>query len=532
MSLNISGIAFNTNFEKNIASLSQLLNWELEFVQEVSFEAASSNFKDEAFLDLYYGPAGSLIFLSSMEKFNATKTQGVQALNFSISDTDKKYLLQYFEDGSTLRYKQKHLDTLIQSLGEPLEIEKAIPDISAQIFHTIDSVAGVRFSEIDPQSVCYRYRIINKKSHASAMAASGEAFKDAEAKSIRFFGEGSKYFGIIVINLLLTVITLGLYYPWAKAAIRKYMWNETELDDSRFEFHGTGKEMFKGFIIAYALFFGLFLMVSLNMGGPWMFAAIILFYVGMILLIPIALFGAWRYRISRTSWRGVFGSFSGKLKEFIGIYFLNGLLTIITFGIYAAWMRTKLMEYLFAHSRFGNLDFDFKGKGVDLFVINLIFGIIFSFGYFMLIALFAGTMYAITMGGSTPDLSIAQILPMILGGIVFMLFIFGWTYAFSAKRFEFTINNTIVSDGENKAKLKSTLTTKEAIITGLRNGLITLGTLGIGFPWVMMNTMKMYLNNIKFPGGFDLDHLEQNSEMYNNATGDELLDVLDIGLDF
>lgn len=532
MSLNISGLAFNTNFDKNIEGLSQVLNWDLAFVQEINFEAASSNFKDEAFLDVYYGQEGSIVFLSSMEKFNAAKTRGIKALNFNVSDTTKTYLLQVLEDGNSLRFKQANQDAVTQSVGEPLEIEKAIPDISEQIFHTMESVTGSRFNEIDPQAVCYRYRIINKSSTVSFKTVSGEDFTKAEPKALRFFGEGSKYFGIIVINLLLTVITLGLYYPWAKAAIRKYMWNETELDDSRFEFHGTGKEMFKGFIIAYALFFGLFLMVSLNMGGPWMFAAIIMFYVGMILLIPIALFGAWRYRISRTSWRGVFGSFSGKLKEFIGIYFLNGLLTVITFGIYAAWMRTKLMEYLFAHSRFGNLEFDFKGKGVDLFVINLIFGIIFSFGYFILIAIFAGTMYAFTMGGSSPEFSIAQILPMLLGGIIFMVFIFGWSYAFSAKRFDFTINNTIVTDGDNKAKLKSTLTTKEAIITGVRNGLITLGTLGIGFPWVMMNTMKMYLNNIKFPGGFDLDQLEQNAEMYNNATGDELLDVLDIGLDF
>ncbi len=38
-----------------------------------------------------------------------------------------------------------------------------------------------------------------------------------------FFGEGSKYFGIVVVNLLLTFLTLGLYYPWAKERSRKYL---------------------------------------------------------------------------------------------------------------------------------------------------------------------------------------------------------------------------------------------------------------------------------------------------------------------
>ncbi len=68
-----------------------------------------------------------------------------------------------------------------------------------------------------------------------------------------FFGEGSKFFGIVVINFLLTLITLGLYYPWAKARTRQYLWSETEFEGSPFTFHGTGREMFRGFIIAYGI---------------------------------------------------------------------------------------------------------------------------------------------------------------------------------------------------------------------------------------------------------------------------------------
>jgi len=54
---------------------------------------------------------------------------------------------------------------------------------------------------------------------------------------LKFFGAGSTYFGIVILNLLLTIVTLGLYYPWAKAAYRKYTWNEIEMKGSRFTFH-------------------------------------------------------------------------------------------------------------------------------------------------------------------------------------------------------------------------------------------------------------------------------------------------------
>ena len=74
-----------------------------------------------------------------------------------------------------------------------------------------------------------------------------------EPRSLKFYGKGGALFGILIANFFLTIITLGLYYPWAKARKMKYLYAETELDNSRFNFHGTGQEMFKGFIKAIAI---------------------------------------------------------------------------------------------------------------------------------------------------------------------------------------------------------------------------------------------------------------------------------------
>ena len=63
-----------------------------------------------------------------------------------------------------------------------------------------------------------------------------------------FHGKGSEFFGIIIVNWLLTVITLGFYYPWAKAKQLKYLYSATSFNNDRFQFSGTGNEMFIGFI--------------------------------------------------------------------------------------------------------------------------------------------------------------------------------------------------------------------------------------------------------------------------------------------
>jgi hypothetical protein len=39
----------------------------------------------------------------------------------------------------------------------------------------------------------------------------------AQNYQLEFKGQGSAFFGILIVNWILTVLTLGFYYPWARA---------------------------------------------------------------------------------------------------------------------------------------------------------------------------------------------------------------------------------------------------------------------------------------------------------------------------
>jgi len=67
-------------------------------------------------------------------------------------------------------------------------------------------------------------------------------------KSFAYLGKGTEFTLIFFKNLLLTIITFGLYYPWARVEKLKYHYTSTELENTRFYFNGTGKETFKDFI--------------------------------------------------------------------------------------------------------------------------------------------------------------------------------------------------------------------------------------------------------------------------------------------
>lgn len=307
---------------------------------------------------------------------------------------------------------------------------------------------------------------------------------------LSFHGKGGEYFGIVIVNWLLTIITLGIYYPWAKAAQLKYLYGATALNNDRFAFHGTGKEMFKGFIKAILIFiviFGvLFLFIRLNMP----IVGFILFYLCFIAIVPLAIHGSYRYRMSRTSWRGIRFGYRGDKKELIINFFKWFLLTIVTIGIYGAWMAINLRKYVLGKVRFGDMEFKYDGDGGEFFIINLK-------GYLLSI---------ITLG----------------------IYMFWW----QSELFAYYIDNLTVNKGEKKITMKSTATGGDFFGLLIVNMLILIFTLGIGYAWVVTRTMNFIANKIELSGDINLDEIKQSEESYADATGEDLTDMLDIDFIF
>ena len=195
-----------------------------------------------------------------------------------------------------------------------------------------------------------------------------------ESKKFTFHGRSGSYFELQVANWVLTAVTLGIYYPWAKANKLRYLYQKTEFSGSRFTFHGTGKEMFKGFIKAIGLFMLLYaVLIGFALSGDpdLVKIGIGVVYLGTALLIPMALHGSMRYRTSRSSWRGIHFGYRGSLKSLYGVFFTNLFLTLFSFGIYMPWFITNLRKEIIGNLRFGDAQFSFEGSASELFMILL-----------------------------------------------------------------------------------------------------------------------------------------------------------------
>jgi len=183
-------------------------------------------------------------------------------------------------------------------------------------------------------------------------------------RAIRFTGNWREYLPIAASNVLLIIVTLGIYRFWAAARQRRYLWSRTEVIGDRLEWSGTGKEMFIGFLIVtlvllpFFLFFQ-FLLPALVARGKVEAAGgvFMLFYVAILYLAGVARFRALRYRLSRTWWRGIRGGSDEPGWNYGGEYLGRIALAGITMWIAWPWMATALFRSRWNEMSFGSLPF-------------------------------------------------------------------------------------------------------------------------------------------------------------------------------
>ena len=74
----------------------------------------------------------------------------------------------------------------------------------------------------------------------------------SNTRTFEFSGSAKEWFGIWIVNLLLSVITIGIYSAWAKVRSKKYFYRNTHVEGRNFDYHATGGQILKGRLIVIA----------------------------------------------------------------------------------------------------------------------------------------------------------------------------------------------------------------------------------------------------------------------------------------
>ena len=70
-----------------------------------------------------------------------------------------------------------------------------------------------------------------------------------------FLGSGSEFFRIWVVNMLFSLLTLGIWSAWATVRNRRYLYGNVEFAGNRLDFHGRPMAILRGRILAVLFFF-------------------------------------------------------------------------------------------------------------------------------------------------------------------------------------------------------------------------------------------------------------------------------------
>jgi uncharacterized membrane protein YjgN (DUF898 family) len=302
-----------------------------------------------------------------------------------------------------------------------------------------------------------------------------------------FTGQGGTFFRVYAENLLLILVTLGIYYFWAKAKVRRYVYSQIEVAGDRFAFHGTGWELLRGWTKAVVLIVAAISAVALTelAAGPdaaRIVQSLLTLFFGIV-VAPIAIVGSRRYRLSRTSWRGIRFRFDGRVSPLARQLFNDSFVTTVTLGIYYPYLLNNLRQFIVTQSAYGNVRFEYDGKGGTLLRIYF-FGLLF--------------------------------------GILTLGIYYFW---FSAARQRFYWSHTSFAG----ARFVSRATGGGLFRLMLGNVGLFIVTLGLAWPWIRVRNLRYLASVLSLEGNLDLTAVIQQIQAAG-AAGEGLADMIDLGL--
>ena len=183
----------------------------------------------------------------------------------------------------------------------------------------------------------------------------------AEERQLRFEfkGDTREYFRVWIVNLCLTLFTLGVFSAWAKVRKKRYLYSHTLLDGSPFQYLGRPFPILKGRLFAAVLAVTWYFVTHFEARYSWA------------LLIAGALLAPWivvrsaAFNARYAAFRNMTFSFSGTYGGLLGEMIPGVLITAVSCGFGYPWLRARFSRYMMSRTHFGGVRAEFAPEGKD-----------------------------------------------------------------------------------------------------------------------------------------------------------------------
>ena len=317
-----------------------------------------------------------------------------------------------------------------------------------------------------------------------------------------FSGIGTEYFKIWVVNIILSIVTLGLYSPWAKVRRKQYFYGNTRLKGAAFEYLADPVKILKGRLIVI----GFFLLSSA--ASIFIPAIEFLFTLIFIAALPWVMVRTLMFNARNSAIRNIRFGFNGRVKHAALVYLWWPLVTVFTLGIIFPYVFYRQKKFIVENSTYGTSPFVFTATPREYY------------------RLFYSALIPIAIGIALVVASVFLFPPL-----MFLVFLGLYLYLFAFYSVK-TTNLLYGTSSLSHNRFRSELKIGEYLMLVLTNSLGTAFTLGLFSPWAKVRTMRYRLTRLTFIAGEDPDVFVAAEEKQVSALGEEVGDFfdMDIGL--
>lgn len=353
---------------------------------------------------------------------------------------------------------------------------------------------------------------------SSGAANSPSTTSQPQVEPLVFSGRGSEYFRIWIVNLLLSIITLGIYSAWAKVRRTRYFYDNTSINSSSFEYHGNPIAILKGRIIAVILIGGYNIAFKVSPGLGLLALAL------MLAAMPWLIWKSYQFKLYNSSYRGIRFGFRGSAGRSYFNYLLLPLLSSITLGLLLPFAHQRVKKYLHEESKFGATHFSFDASVGSFYKTYLIGAGVALLGYIAILIGFGSTLAAIGAGFKHAGVAV-------LPGVALLFFcIYAWTFLimplFLTMIQNLIWNHTKLGQHQFQSKLKWSKTAF-IMITNLIGIVLTLG---LFTPFAQIRWFKYRIESVTLLASGSLDHFVADEEAQGSVASEGISDLLDFDL--
>lgn len=330
-----------------------------------------------------------------------------------------------------------------------------------------------------------------------------------------FSGRAGEYFGIWFVNLLLSVLTLGIYSAWAKVRTERYFYGNTRLAGSSFDYLASPIAILKGRLVAYAV------VIALGVSSQFSPVAYALLFLGVFVMMPALMVWSMRFRARNSAWHGLTFRFDGGAGDAYGPFLAWVWLSSLTASLLYPAMKRRQHEFIVEGHRFGVKRFSFHGMSGTYYTPYLI-----AAGFVV------GAAILTVVGAGMASASGAFGKQAVSGGVIaalslFYLGFFGLMIFLRVRYTNLMWNNARLPG----MRFESSLRARDLMWIYASNLVAIVCTLGLAVPWAMVRLARYRAENFSMTASGDLDDFVAASEARGGAAGAELVDALDMGVD-